>query len=401
MKPFAWTTPLVAGLLLATTTFAQERPARQGPSFERLDRNGDSKIVKEELPKQAARFFDRIDADSDGSVSKKEFDTFEKVRANMQRQRGNRPVGERPTVNSVRGVEITRDIPYLDTGKPRHKLDIALPEKPATDKPLPVIVLIHGGGWMGGTHGPYLTKALPLVREGKFAAVSLGYRLSREAQWPLQIHDCQAGLRWVKANAEKYNWDPDRIVLWGSSAGGHLVSMLGVSADDEKIDGKLGPHADIDLKVAGVVDFFGPANMLTMGTPEGFARHNKPDSPEAMLLGGAIKEVPEIAKSASPQEYVSAGDAPFLILHGTKDGTVPYQQSVDFHAALRKAGVDSTFVTVEGAGHGFGGNAVNERVRAFLGKIALGEEGEVSSEPIEGAERPQRRNRQPNRDAAN
>lgn len=401
MKHFAWTTSLVGGFLLATTTFAQETPARQGPSFERFDRNGDGKIVKDEFPQQAARFFDRIDTDSDGKITEKEFEAFEKLRASMQRQRGNRPMGDRPMVDSLPGVKITRDIAYLDTDNPRHMLDIAVPEKPATDKPLPVIVLIHGGGWMGGTHGPYLTKALPLVREGKFAAVSIGYRLSREAQWPAQIHDCQAGLRWVKANAEKYNWDPERIVLWGSSAGGHLVAMLGVSADDAKIDGKAGPHADVDLKVAGVIDFFGPANMLTMGTPEGFARHNKPDAPEAMLLGGPILDVPEIAKSASPQEYVSAGDAPFLILHGTNDGTVPYEQSVDFHAALKKAGVDSTFVTVKRAGHGFGGPEVNERVRAFLDKIALGEDVEVSSEPIEGAERPQRRNRQPNRDEAN
>lgn len=388
MNRYARNFSLVGCLLLATSAFAQ-----QGPSFDRFDRNNDGKIEKDELPVAAQRLFERLDADSDGSVTKQEFETFERRRAAMQRQRGNQDDG------MVDGVKITRNIPYADPKINRQNLDIALPEKPASDEPLPVIVLIHGGGWQGGTHGPYLTKAIPLVRSGEFAAVSIGYRLTDVASWPTQIHDCQAGLRWVKANAEKYNWDPERIVVWGSSAGGHLVAMLGVSADAKEIDGKLGPHRDEDLKVAGVVDFFGPANMATMGDPPGFERHNSADSPESKLLGGAVKEVPEVAKSASPQSYVSAGDAPFLILHGTKDGTVPFQQSVDFHAALKKAGVDSTFVPVEGAGHGFAGAEVNDRVRDFLDKILLGKNVKVSSEPIQSAQRPQRNRQQgrPNR----
>lgn len=382
MNLFARNLSLVGCLVLATSVWAQ-----QGPSFDRLDRNKDGKIEKDELPNAAQRFFDRIDSDSDGSVSPQEFKAFERVRAAMQRQRGNQAGG------MVEGVNITRDIPYADSKIPRQKLDIALPEKPASDKPLPVIVLIHGGGWQGGTHGPFLSRAIPLVRSGEFAAVSIGYRLTDQGSWPIQIHDCQAGLRWVKANAEKYNWDPERIVLWGSSAGGHLVAMLGVSADDPSIDGKLGPHTEESLKVAGVIDFFGPANMATMGDPPGFERHNAADSPESKLLGGPVKEVPEVAKAASPQTYVSAGDAPFLILHGTKDSTVPFQQSVDFHAALKKAGVDSTFVPVEGAGHGFAGQEVNQRVRDFLDKIALGKDVEVSSQPIQSAISPQRNQR--------
>ncbi len=379
---------LVSCLVLVPLVWAQ-----QGPSFDRLDRNKDGKIEKDELPAAAQRLFDRIDSDSDGSVSQQEFDRFERLRAAMQRQRGNQANG------MVEGVKITRDIPYADPKIDRQKLDIAVPETPATDNPLPVFVLIHGGGWQGGTHGPYLSRAIRLVRGGEFAAVSIGYRLTGEASWPAQIHDCQAGVRWVKANAEKYNWDPERIVVWGSSAGGHLVAMLGVSADAESIDGKLGPHADESLKVAGVIDFFGPANMSTMGDPPGFERHNATDSPESKLLGGPVKEVPEVAKAASPQSYVSEGDAPFLILHGTDDRTVPFQQSVDFHAALKKAGVDSTFIPVEGAGHGFGGPEVSQRVRDFLDKILLGKQVEVSSEPIESAESPQRNRPQgrPNR----
>lgn len=385
MKCSARLLTVISCLFFAGQVFAQ------APSFDRLDRNSDGKIEKDELPERAQAFFGRLDADSDGSVSKDEFDTFEKRRAQMQRQRqGQRPQAE----SNVVGVEITRDIPYADKNINRQKLDIAVPEKRSSDKPLPVIVLIHGGGWQGGTHGPYLSKALPLVRSGDFAAVSIGYRLTDVASWPTQIHDCQAGLRWVKANAEKYNWDPDKIVVWGSSAGGHLVAMLGVSADVPELDGKLGPHADQSLKVAGVIDFFGPANMLTMGDGPGFERHNSPESPESKLLGGPVKETIEVAKSASPQFHVSSGDAPILILHGTKDGTVPFQQSVDFHAALTKAGVDSTMVPVNGAGHGFGGQEVNERVEAFLGKILLGKDVEVSDEPIEGSQRPERRPQQ-------
>ncbi|QDU73777.1 Carboxylesterase NlhH [Bremerella volcania] len=375
-------------LFLAGPLFAQ------APSFDRLDRNSDGKIEKDELPERAQQLFGRLDSDSDGSVTQAEFEAFEKRRAQMQRQRQ----GQRPQANdNVAGVEIKRDIPYGDEKINRQKLDVAVPEKPSTDKPLPVIVLIHGGGWQGGTHGPYLSRAIPLVRTGDYAAVSIGYRLTDVASWPAQIHDCQAGLRWVKANAEKYNWDPDKIVVWGSSAGGHLVAMLGVSADVKELDGKLGPHADQSLKVAGVVDFFGPANMLTMGDGPGFERHNSPDSPESKLLGGPAKENVEVAKSASPQFHVSKGDAPFLILHGTADGTVPFQQSVDFHEALTKAGVDSTFVPVKGAGHGFAGQEVNERVEAFLSKILLGKEVELSDDPIESAQRPQPRRPQGSR----
>lgn len=385
MKCSARLLSVLGCLLLAGPLFAQ------APSFDRLDRNSDGKIEKDELPLRGQRLFDLLDSDSNGSISKEELEAFEKRRAQMQRQRD----GQRPQANdNVAGVKITRDIPYADENIPRQKLDIAVPEKPSTDKPLPVIVLIHGGGWQGGTHGPFLNRAVPLVRTGDFAAVSLGYRLTDVASWPTQIHDCQAGLRWVKANAEKYNWDPDKIVVWGSSAGGHLVAMLGVSADVPELDGKLGPHADQSLKVAGVIDFFGPANMLTMGDGPGFERHNSPDSPESKLLGGTAKENVEVAKSASPQFHIAKGDAPILILHGTKDSTVPFQQSVDFHEALTKAGVDSTLVAVEGAGHGFAGQEVNERVEAFLSKVLLGKDVEVSDTPIKNSQGQQRRPQQ-------
>lgn len=379
-------------LSLLSCLFLVSGALAQAPSFDRLDRNSDGKVEKDELPERAQQLFDRLDADSDGSITKDEFETFEKRRSQMQQQRQRQ--GQRPQVSDVAGVEITRDIPYADENIPRQKLDIAIPEKRSTDKPLPVIVLIHGGGWQGGTHGPYLSRAIPLVRTGDYAAVSIGYRLTDVASWPTQLHDCQAGLRWVKANAEKYNWDPDKIVVWGSSAGGHLVAMLGVSADVAELDGKLGPSADQSLKVAGVIDFFGPANMLTMGDGPGFERHNSPDSPESKLLGGTAKENVDVAKSASPQFQISKDDAPILILHGTKDGTVPFQQSVDFHEALTKAGVDSTFVPVEGAGHGFAGPEVNERVEAFLSKVLLGKDVEVSDEPIKNSQGQQRRPQQ-------
>ncbi|MBA2116175.1 alpha/beta hydrolase fold domain-containing protein [Bremerella alba] len=375
---------LLGIILFASGVFAQ------APSFDRLDRNQDGKIQKDEIPERVQRLFGLIDRDSDGSISEDEFDAFEKRRAQMQRQRA----GQRSqSGDNVTGVKITRDIAYGDGKINRQKLDVAVPEKPSTDKPLPVIVLIHGGGWQGGTHGPFLNRATALVRSGDFAAVSIGYRLTDVASWPAQIHDCQAGLRWVKANAEKYNWDPEKIVVWGSSAGGHLVAMLGVSADVSELDGKLGSHSDQSLKVAGVVNFFGPANMLTMGDPKGFERHDSPDSPESKLLGGPAKENVEVAKSASPQFHVSKGDAPILILHGTDDSTVPFQQSVDFHEALTKAGVDSTFVHVKGAGHGFGGQEVNDRVEAFLHKVLLGKDVEVSDKPIDAPQRQQRRPR--------
>lgn len=272
------------------------------------------------------------------------------------------------------------DIPYAATGNPRHRLDLYLPKNRKSDK-LPVIVFFHGGGWLQGDKSGGVGRLMPLLRTGRYAGVSAGYRLSGEATWPAQIHDSKAAIRWVRANAQKYGLDANRIGVWGRSAGGHLALMLGVSGDVPELEGNLGPYQGVSSKVAGVANFFGVTEMLAIIGQRSDIDRARPDTPEAKLIGGGLRENPQKAKAASPITYVTPNDPPVLTVHGTRDRTVPYDQAVRFDAALRKAGVPSYFVTVKEAGHGIGA-AADDRVKAFFAKYLLGKHVEVSTATI-------------------
>ena len=245
------------------------------------------------------------------------------------------------------------DLVYARAGGKDLLLDLYLPEKSAG--PAPVVVWIHGGGWRNGSKEQ--TPARRLVPRG-YAVASINYRLSGEAIFPAQIEDCKAAVRWLRANAAKYSLDPQRFAAWGSSAGGHLVALLGTSGDAEA------PSS----RVQAVIDFFGPTDFLQMDAAGSKMRHNAPDSPESLLVGGAIQENKEKVARANPISYVTAGDPPFLIMHGDQDPLVPHHQSELLADALKKAGVEVTFRTVKGAGHGFGGPEINAAVDAFLDK---------------------------------
>jgi acetyl esterase/lipase len=248
--------------------------------------------------------------------------------------------GLRPSVPD--GAKAHRDLEYVQGGHERQRLDLYVPEN--ADKPLPVIVWVHGGAWLAGNKdsgGPALT----FVRRG-YAVASINYRLSQHARFPAQIEDCKAAIRWLRANAKTYNLDPDHIGVWGASAGGHLVALLGTSGDVKELEGKEGTGGQ-SSRVQAVVDWFGPTDVTKMG-----GGHDGPDSPEAKLLGGPVQENKEKAERANPIAYVSKDDPPFLILHGDKDPTVPFSQSELLEEALRKAGLDVTFRPVKGAGHG-------------------------------------------------
>ena len=126
---------------------------------------------------------------------------------------------------------------------------------------MPVLFWVHGGAWaMGNKDLP--DYVLRVANIGPCAIVAINYRLTDEATWPAQLHDGKAALRWVRANAEKHHLDPEKIVVWGASGGGLLVSMLGTMQDDKKLDGDLGPHAGTSTKVAAGVNFFGPADLV-------------------------------------------------------------------------------------------------------------------------------------------
>ena len=214
------------------------------------------------------------------------------------------------------------DIPYADSDNPRQRLDLYLPKNPNSNK-LPVIVFFHGGGWMKGDKSKEAGRLMPFLRTGQYAGVSADYRLSGEAQWPAQIHDCKAAIRWLRANASKYGLDADHIGVWGISAGAHLVLMLGVSGDVPELEGEIGPYKGVSSKVAAVENFFGVADLLAIIGQPGHIDSTRSDDPVAKLIGGGLHENPEKAKAASPITYVTANDPPVLTVHGTKDRTVP------------------------------------------------------------------------------
>ena len=264
------------------------------------------------------------------------------------------------------GYKVMRNIPYAGTDNARQRLDLALPLNRTSGKPLPVIAFIHGGAWRGGSREGGLRRIRGFLKSGKYTGVSIGYRLSDEAKWPAQIHDCKAAIRWIKANAEKHGLDGGKIAVHGTSAGGHLVAMLGTSAGVKAMDGSIGPHAARGTKVACVVDYFGPTNFLRMNDFKGRIDHDAAGSPESQLIGGPIQDNKRKTLTADPISYVSKEDSPFLIMHGTEDMAVAYNQSVILHSALKRADVPSALLTVTGGGHGVGVGVLNEYVQKFI-----------------------------------
>lgn len=257
-----------------------------------------------------------------------------------------------------------RDLVYARTPQKDLALDLYLPDQ--ASKP-PLVVWIHGGAWRAGSRAK--PQALYVTSRG-YAVASISYRLSQEAIFPAQIHDCKAAIRWLRANAVKYGYDATRIGVWGPSAGGHLVALLGTSGGVKELEGDLG-NADESSAVQAVVDFFGPTDMLQMSKPPGQAHHDAPDSPESQLIGGPIQQNKDKAARADPITYITPNDPPFLIIHGDRDATVPMNQSELLEAALKKARVPVTFRVLPGAGHGgpaFNAPDVRDQVAAFFDK---------------------------------
>jgi len=243
-------------------------------------------------------------------------------------------------------------------------LDIYLPEK--AEKRLPLIVWVHGGAWMGGSKDGR-SPALQFASEG-YAVAHVGYRLSGEAKFPAQINDCKGAVRWLRANAEKYQLDPEKFIAWGSSAGGHLVAMLGTTGGVKELEGTVNNLKE-SSRVQGVVDWFGPTDLLRMNETESDRRHDAPNSAESKLIGGPLLENKDKAAKASPTNYVSKDAPPFLIMHGDHDLEVPIRQSEILADALKKASVEVTFIPMKGAGHGFGGPQSIDPVRGFLKRV--------------------------------
>jgi len=256
------------------------------------------------------------------------------------------------------------DVPYVTNGQPRQKLDLYLPATPKG----PLLVWIHGGGWRAGTKGN--PPGLAMVAAG-FAVASLEYRFSQDAIFPAQIQDCKAAIRWLRAHAKEYGYDPKRVAVWGASAGGHLAALLAVTGQVRDFD--VGENLDQSSAIQCGVDLFGPADFPAYdpSLPEPMVQRENPDSVIAQLLGGTVSKKMELAKRASPVNWVTKNAAPLLIMQGTKDPLVPADQSQRLGDKLKAAGAEVKLEIIEGAGHGTKEFWTNETLKTIAEFIVI------------------------------
>lgn len=280
-------------------------------------------------------------------------------------------------------VELRLDQPYGDNENPKQAVDVYVPQKRSGSAPLPVIALIHGGGWINGDRLGYAAQAIQIARTGDYAAITVGYRLTNEAHWPSQIHDCKAAIRWIRAHAKELNLEGDHIAVWGSSAGGHLSSLMGTSGDVEELEGDLGPNDEFSSRVQCVVNLCGPEDFTQALM---FDKDGKPiieDSAVIGLLGGTYEEKHDEAVAASPVTHVSEDDPPFITFQGTRDQRVAFLHAKAIHAALQKAGITSLLVPITDGGHGSVGHPeVKIRGMQFVDQVLRGLDSTIDTTPI-------------------
>ena len=252
-------------------------------------------------------------------------------------------------VNVPDDVELLRDVEFGKGGERGLKLHILRP-KTSPKEPLPVLVYINGGGWSTDNKDMGIARLILAAQQGYFC-VTIEHRLVVEkkgnppAPLPAQIEDCKCAVRYLRAKAKEYHLDTKRIGAWGGSSGGHLAALLGTSTNAKDLDGT-GGWPGFSSQVHAVCSYCPPTDLLAAEWPEGmktglFTR----------LLGGHPKDKMDLAVKASPITYITKDSPPFLIMHGDKDGIVPFKQGERLYLALKKAGVEVTFETVKGKGH--------------------------------------------------
>ena len=254
-------------------------------------------------------------------------------------------------------LKVHDDLHYGTGGGDKLLLDLAYPAR--LDKPTPCIVFIHGGGWAAGNRKAHSNHMRQAAEDG-FVAATISYRLVKEDQnrWPAQIEDCKCAIRWLRANAERFSIDPQRIGAIGYSAGAHLSMLLGTLDKEDGLEGD-GGSPDQPSKVQAVVAYFGPTNLTVEYPP---ASRNI----VANFIGGPLDQRRDAYDRASPVRYVSEGDAPTLIFHGTKDELVPYEQAFEMATALSKANVPGRVEILLGHRHGWGGDTLKHTQRAAV-----------------------------------
>ena len=263
------------------------------------------------------------------------------------------------------GTILHGNVPYNNDTIQKHLLDIYLPAN-AKGK-IPLVIFIHGGGWLGNDKYAdigYMKKTVEEIVGSGFALASIDYRFSTQAVFPAQIQDCNRAISFLYDNADKYSFDKKRFAVMGFSAGGHLASLAGL-AKNNNVKSFFMPGTSESFSFKGVVDFYGPSELIL------FPGSNDAKSPEGLLIGAAPLARPDLAKAASPVTYVDKNDPPFLIIHGEKDELVSPRHSQLLSAWLGVVGVQNELVIVKDAPHFgvmFDSDDVRNKVINFLKK---------------------------------
>ena len=265
------------------------------------------------------------------------------------------------------GVRCWTDLPYRTADGQTLRLDLALP--PAGGERVPLLVLVHGGGWVAGGKGRYTAETVAAARRG-YAAATVQYRLSGAAPgggyaspFPAALEDVRAALAWLVGRADELNFDPARVGLAGDSAGGHLALLAAMTANAPPAAGPGTGNPPDRVPVAAVVNLFGVTDMPAYYTGSRHAR-----AILSLFLGGHLASNAATYEAASPVTFIDAADPPVLTLHGTADDVVPFDQAERLHAALAAAGVTSELVPIEGGRHGLWRqrDEVRRRLYAFF-----------------------------------
>ena len=258
--------------------------------------------------------------------------------------------------SSGQDIVVEKDVEYAKAGDTSLKLNIARPK--SDDGPLPCIVWIHGGGWVGGNRESFNAAMEVAARKG-YVSATISYRLTdanpkkpaTRNPYPAQIHDCKAAIRWLRANADKYHIDPARFGVSGGSAGGHLSLLVGLTDGDDGLEGDIPEMAPVpSTRVQAVVNIFGPTEMLSQHKDGPIARFMVEG-----LCGGTPDAVPEQYRLSSPLTFVTKDDPPILTFHGTADDIVPVQQAKLLDEKCREVGAPHELRIFEGQKHGFDG----------------------------------------------
>jgi len=265
-----------------------------------------------------------------------------------------RPTPVTPTVvipNTT--AEVTKDVEYGRAGDIPLLLDIYTPETPIVT-PMPAVIWMHGGSWkyLDKSNNHMLRSVKTLARHG-FFAVSINYRLSGVAPFPAAVEDSKCAVRWLRANAEKYNVDPNRIGAWGSSSGGHLAMMLGCADETAGLEGN-GGWGEFSSRVQAVCSYYGPTDLVSTYRKIKERQGSVPDSHHyVQFLGGHLEEKPDMWKAASPINHVTADDPPLLLVHGELDSVVPLIVSGKMYKTYQQAGLETSLIRVSDADHLF------------------------------------------------